>query len=174
MFFLIYDSFIDVIADYEAPGYRKYKITPQGKKPKIEISNPVFKSYKTDNFKSKTFPLWFIKLFQFFLLKRTYSSNDYLSPIKWDKIISQRPKFSPEDPFKLRWLKTEKIIYCYQSTSHFSEYPKNVCAFFTIAWWLSHYIPAPLAPLCMFFYGSSFKFPVPVDSIFVKFVKMKL
>jgi hypothetical protein len=88
-------------------------------------------------------------------------------------MIRQRPIFQPDDPFKLNWLQKKEPVFYYQSVSTFPEFPKFVQAYFVIAWRLAQFLPAPLLPLVNFFYGPSFSFSVPVDSIFVKFVKMK-
>jgi len=174
LFFNVYDSFIDVVADAKAPSYRLYKIVPRGIKVITSIVEPTLSDFHHVKLKPRKFHPFFVRLFKRFLLKRSYKSQDYIHPKKWDEMIAQRPMFRPDDPFKLNWLKKTEPVLFYESVASLPEFRQFVQAYFVIAWWLSQILPAPLLPLVNFFYGPSFSFPVPVDSVFVKFVKMKL
>jgi hypothetical protein len=174
LFFNVYDSFIDVVADAKAPGYRLYKIVPHGRKVVTTVVEPTL----NDNFeklklKRREFHPFFIRLLKRFLLRRSHKTHDYIHDKKWDEMIAQRPMFRPDDPFKLNWLQKKESVFYYQSVSALPEFPKFVQAYFVIAWRLAQFLPAPLLPLVNFFYGPSFSFSVPVDSIVVKFLKMK-
>ncbi len=174
LFFNVYDSFIDVVADSKAPGYRLYRIVPRGSKVVVSTVEPMPVDVQQVKLKERKFHPVFVRLWKRFLLRRSYKSHDYVHPKKWEDMLSQRPMFRPEDPFKLNWLQKKEPVLYYQSVSALPEFPKFVQAYFVIAWRLAQFLPAPLLPLVNFFYGPSFSFPVPVDSIFVKFVKMKL
>lgn len=174
LFFNTYDSFIDVVADTSAPGYRILKIIPKGVKVTTKVVEPAVVTPKAEKLKARVFHPFLIKLLKSRLLRRSHKTNDYIHPTKWDWMIGQRPLFYPEDPFKLKWLQKSEPILFYQSVAEFTEFPKFVCAHFVIAWWLSHKLPAPLLPLCNFFFGKSFDFAVPTDSVMVKFAKMKM
>jgi Zonular occludens toxin (Zot) len=171
LFFNIYDSFIDVIADTPAPGYKCLRIIPRGNKVVTTVvDSPPFQ-LKPHKLKSKKFHPVFVRFLKRLLIKRSYKTNDYISDKKWDVMIAQRPMFLPDDPFKLNWLEKKTPVLFYQSVSQFSEFPKEVQAYFVLAWRISHFLPAPLLPLVDFFYGLDFA--VPVDSVWVKFAKMK-
>jgi hypothetical protein len=176
LFFNVYDSFIDVIADSKAPGYRLYRIVPRGSKVAISIiePEPVSPDFQQLKLKERKFHPFFVRLCKRFLLRRSYKSHDYVHPKKWYEMLAQRPIFRPDDPFKLNWLQKKEPVLFYESVATLPEFPKFVQAYFVIGWRLSQILPAPLLPLVNFFYGPSFSFPVPVDSVFVKFVKMKL
>jgi hypothetical protein len=174
LFFNTYDSFIDVIADTSAPGYRGVKILPKGNKFITTIIEPPPFEPKHHNLKARTFPRFFVQLFKSRLLKRSGGTNDYIPDKKWDQMINKRSLFFPDDPFKLKWLTKNTPIILYQSVPQHPEFPKQVAAYFVLGWHFSHILPAPLLPLVDFFFGKSFSFPVPTDSVFVKFAKMKM
>jgi len=175
LFFNVYDSFIDVVADVAAPGYTCLKIIPRGKSVTTKFlpsaPYPPFKQSKTIN-KSLKFPSLLLSIFKNLLKKRTYSTNDYIPCKKWDLMISQRPLFSPEDPFKLNWLEKNSPVLFYRSVPRFPIYPKFLMAHFLLSWRIAQFLPAPLLPILDIF--SSLTFPVPSDSSFIKFPKMKL
>jgi hypothetical protein len=174
LFFNVYDSFVDVVADAKAPGYRCYKLVPRGSKivttvtePSIEPSEPPKKLAR------RTFPRFAVQFLRSLIRPRSYRSHDYIHPNKWDQMIAERPLFRPDDPFKLKWLKKPEPVLYYQSVARLEEYPRKVKASFVLGWRLAQFLPAPLLPLVDIFNGPSFDFPVPVDSKFVKFPKMK-
>jgi hypothetical protein len=174
LFFNVYDSFIDVVAHTDAPGYRLYRITPRGSKVVTSVSEPLVVDSQHTELKERKFPPFFVRLCKRFLCRRSHKTNDYIHPKKWDEMLNERPMFRPDDPFKLNWLKKKEPVLFYESVSSLSEFPQFVQAYFVIGWRLSQIFPAPLLPLVNLFYGPSFSFSVPTDSVFVKFVKMKL
>jgi hypothetical protein len=171
LFFNVYDSFIDVVADAPAPGYKRIKIIPRGKTCILKegelLKFPLSKLTKTS--KIKFHPI-FIKIFKYLLNKKSYKTNDYIHPLKWDNMIAQRPLFEFSDPFKLNWLEKRVPVVVYKSGSAY-EYPKFIRAGFVISWRLSYLLPAPLQPLLELF--KSLTFPVPSDSKFIKFKQFK-
>lgn len=174
LFFNVYDSFIDVIANVQAPGYKCFKIIPRGSSGKVVTT--ILESSSTENkfpkLKRRKFPSFFVRFLKSRLLRRSHKTHDYIHDKKWDEMIKQRPLFFPDDPFKLNWLQKKEPVLFYQSVAALPEFPKYVQAHFVLAWRLAQILPAPLLPLVNFFYGLDFA--VPVDSTFVKFVKMKL
>lgn len=172
MFFNVYDSFIDVVADAAAPGYNCLKITPRGNSVKIdELPAAPYKLVSVKFPKIKFHPI-IIQFLKNLLSRRSHKTNDYIHSNKWDKMIESRPVFSPEDPFKLNWLQKKSPVLFYRSVASIPDYPKFLTAGFVLGWWISHWVPAPLIQFIDFFYNLTF--PVPSDSIFIKFAKMKL
>jgi hypothetical protein len=174
LFFNVYDSYIDVIADTKAPGYRAYKLVPRGTKVIVTVTEPVIDSVKPKKLRRRKFPLFVIRFFKSLIIRRSHKTHDYVHPKKWDLMVSERPMFKPDDPFKLNWLKKQEPVFYYESVSNFDEFPKFVKASFILGWRFSHILPAPLLALVDLFNGPSFDFSVPTDSTFVKFAKMKL
>jgi len=170
LFFNVYDSFIDVIADVDAPGYKRIEIIPRGKSCIIKEGS-VLKPEQPKSFKGhkiKFHPL-LILLFKYLLIKKSYKTNDYIHVIKWDKMVLQRPMFDFSDPFKLNWLQKKSSVVLYSSVAMLETYPKYILAGFVLSWRLSHFLPAPLQPLLEFL--GSLTFLVPSDSTFIKFKK---
>jgi hypothetical protein len=170
LFFNVYDSFIDVISDVDAPGYKRIEIIPRGKSCIIKEGS-VLKPEQPKSFKGhkiKFHPL-LILLFKYLLIKKSYKTNDYIHVIKWDKMILQRPMFDFSDPFKLNWLQKKSPVVLYSSVAMLETYPKYILAGFVLSWRLSHFLPAPLQPLLEFL--GSLTFLVPSDSTFIKFKK---
>lgn len=171
LFFNVYDSFIDVVADVDAPGYKCLKIIPRGKSVKVqELPVPTIELPIAKLPDIKFHPI-IILFFKKLLLSRSYKTHDYIHPLKWDNMVGLRPSFHPGDPFKLNWLQSRSTVLFYQSVASFPEYPKFLTAGFVLGWRLSHWLPAPLLPFVDLF--ASLKFPVPSDSKFIKFAKMK-
>lgn len=176
LFFTAYDSFIDVVADTAAPGYKCLKITPGRAKVTTTTLDPAPVTEKINKLKSFKFHPFLVNLFKVRLLRRSHKTNDYIHEKKWDAMVKERPMFLPDDPFKLKWLdkKTTTPIIYYHSVAQYAEFPKYVCAHFILTWRFSHWLPATLLPLTNLFYCKSFDFAVPTDSVFVKFAKIKM
>lgn len=171
LFFNVYDSFIDVVADVPAPGYLCLKIIPRGTSVKIDKLPSAPYTLSPTKIPKINFHPFLINIFKKLITRRSYKTNDYIHPIKWDTMISQRPLFRPEDPFKLNWLEKRSPVIFYRSVARLEVYPENLTAGFVIGWRLSQWLPAALLPLVDFFYNLNFS--VPSDSTFIKFVKMK-